>query len=209
MVRLPWSPHKRTPSGTKRLREMCVLPRPRRAAAGIPPSLVQLFVVFPLATNLGVAGLRLGALTPAFVLLFNSVGWSWPAYWWFVMAGEALLLSRALAGHVRGWERGDMRNGWKFCEVRMEGTHVGLIWSRGWLEYTFRSSSGYMRKGRSTAALPLLLPSTLPHLTAAVTPGTDSAMQILCLWWPCCVCCADMRSDEEGSLAREGYASVP
>lgn len=37
------------------------------------PTAVQLFVVFPLVANKGIAGLALGALTPLFVLLFNAV----------------------------------------------------------------------------------------------------------------------------------------
>ncbi|MBQ0724956.1 MAG: hypothetical protein KBT50_07265 [Cycloclasticus sp.] len=38
------------------------------------PSLVQLFIVFPLKANKGVAGLELGLYTPALVLFFN---WVW------------------------------------------------------------------------------------------------------------------------------------
>ena len=44
------------------------------------PSLVQLFVVFPVKTEQGVLGLGLGALTPVFVLLFNAV-WGLTAAW--------------------------------------------------------------------------------------------------------------------------------
>lgn len=39
----------------------------------IGPSLVQLFIVFPLMLNKGLLGLDLGALTPLFVLLFNAI----------------------------------------------------------------------------------------------------------------------------------------
>jgi|TARA_R110002096_G_scaffold183080_8_gene360938 hypothetical protein len=38
------------------------------------PSLVQLFIVFPLKANKGVAGLELGLYTPVLVLFFN---WVW------------------------------------------------------------------------------------------------------------------------------------
>ena len=38
------------------------------------PTLVQLFIVFPLKTNKGVAGLELGLYTPVLVLFFN---WVW------------------------------------------------------------------------------------------------------------------------------------
>ena len=37
------------------------------------PTLIQLFVVFPLKTNAGIAGLELGLLTPMFVIVFNLV----------------------------------------------------------------------------------------------------------------------------------------
>ncbi len=38
------------------------------------PSVVQLFVIFPLKAGKGVAGVELGLLTPLFVLFFN---WVW------------------------------------------------------------------------------------------------------------------------------------
>lgn len=53
--------------------------------AGMAPALVQLLVVFPLATSLGVGGLGLGMLTPLFVILYSTVGWSMPGLWWFDM----------------------------------------------------------------------------------------------------------------------------
>jgi hypothetical protein len=39
----------------------------------IGPSLVQLFVIFPLIAHKGNMGLELGALTPVFVLFYNAV----------------------------------------------------------------------------------------------------------------------------------------
>ena len=45
------------------------------------PSLVQLFVVFPLKANKGVMGLDLGTLTPVLVLIFNAV-WGLMAATW-------------------------------------------------------------------------------------------------------------------------------
>lgn len=65
--------------------------------AGLGPSLVQLFVIFPLSTPFGVGGVGLGAATPVFVLLFNSLGWSLPAYAWFLLlqsgeCGPAMLV---------------------------------------------------------------------------------------------------------------------
>jgi hypothetical protein len=45
------------------------------------PSLMQLFLVFPLQAHKGVLGLQLGALTPVFVLFYNAV-WGVAAGWW-------------------------------------------------------------------------------------------------------------------------------
>lgn len=45
------------------------------------PSLVQLFLVFPIQAQKGVLGLQLGALTPLFVLFYNAV-WGLAAGWW-------------------------------------------------------------------------------------------------------------------------------
>lgn len=45
------------------------------------PSLVQLFLVFPLQARKGALGLELGALTPVFVLFYNAV-WGVVAAWW-------------------------------------------------------------------------------------------------------------------------------
>lgn len=55
---------------------------------GIVPSLVQMFLVFPFSTPFGVGGTGLGALTPVFVLIFNTIGWGIPAYAWFRLAGH-------------------------------------------------------------------------------------------------------------------------
>ena len=57
--------------------------------AGCGPSLVQVLLVFPLTTPYGVGGMGLGALTPVFVFIFNTVGWSIPAYAYFRLNGEA------------------------------------------------------------------------------------------------------------------------
>ena len=45
------------------------------------PSVIQLFVVFPMKANKGILGLELGALTPVLVLVFNAV-WGVVASWW-------------------------------------------------------------------------------------------------------------------------------
>ena len=55
---------------------------------GCVPSLVQMFIVFPVSTPFGLGGVGLGALTPVFVLIFNTIGWGIPAYAWFRLAGE-------------------------------------------------------------------------------------------------------------------------
>ncbi len=44
------------------------------AVLSLFPTAVQLFVVFPLKANKGIAGVELGLLTPVFVLFFN---WVW------------------------------------------------------------------------------------------------------------------------------------
>ncbi|MCF8081372.1 MAG: hypothetical protein K9K88_19010 [Desulfobacterales bacterium] len=44
------------------------------AVLSLFPTVVQLFVVFPLKANKGIAGVELGLLTPVFVLFFN---WVW------------------------------------------------------------------------------------------------------------------------------------
>ena len=48
------------------------------------PSLVQLFVVFPLKAHAGVLGLNLGMLTPVFVLFYNAI-WGVGAGWWLTL----------------------------------------------------------------------------------------------------------------------------
>jgi hypothetical protein len=45
------------------------------------PTLVQLFVVFPMKANKGVMGLDLGLLTPVFVFVFNAI-WGLAAAIW-------------------------------------------------------------------------------------------------------------------------------
>ena len=47
----------------------------------IGPSLVQLFVIFPLIAHKGSMGLQLGTLTPVFVLFYNAV-WGVTASIW-------------------------------------------------------------------------------------------------------------------------------
>ena len=45
------------------------------------PTLIQLFVVFPLKANKGIMGIELGSLTPIFVILFNCVWGITAAFW--------------------------------------------------------------------------------------------------------------------------------
>ena len=54
---------------------------PRGLLVSLPPTLFQLFVVFPAWAGKGVAGLELGLLTPVFVVLYNAV-WGVTASWW-------------------------------------------------------------------------------------------------------------------------------
>ncbi len=53
----------------------------------IGPTLVQLFVVFPLKAQKGAMGLELGALTPLFVVVFNAI-WGWTAAIWLRWTGR-------------------------------------------------------------------------------------------------------------------------
>lgn len=52
------------------------------------PTLVQLFVVFPLKAQKGTMGLDLGTLTPVFVILFNAVWGIVAAYWIDYVSGR-------------------------------------------------------------------------------------------------------------------------
>jgi len=56
----------------------------RGLVLSLGPSLVQLFLVFPLKTKGGVLGLALGALTPLAVLCFNAV-WGLVASFWLTV----------------------------------------------------------------------------------------------------------------------------
>jgi hypothetical protein len=48
---------------------------------GLGPSLVQIFLVFPLKAHKGVGGLELGILTPLLVLFFNAIWGLTTAMW--------------------------------------------------------------------------------------------------------------------------------
>jgi len=64
-----------------------LLPRPkltypsRGIIFSLGPSLVQIFVVFPLKAHKGVGGMELGTLTPLLVLFFNAVWGLVTAVW--------------------------------------------------------------------------------------------------------------------------------
>ena len=51
------------------------------------PTLVQLFVVFPMKAKKGVMGLELGMLTHLFVVVFNAI-WGWTAAIWLRWTGK-------------------------------------------------------------------------------------------------------------------------
>ena len=52
---------------------------------GVAPSVVQCLIVFPVKHDAGMLGMQLGALTPVFVLIFNTV-WGIVTGWLFVKA---------------------------------------------------------------------------------------------------------------------------
>jgi hypothetical protein len=51
------------------------------------PTIVQLFIVFPMKANKGVMGLDLGMLTPLLVFVFNAI-WGLAAAIWLKWAGK-------------------------------------------------------------------------------------------------------------------------
>jgi hypothetical protein len=51
------------------------------------PTLVQLFVVFPMKTNKGMMGVDLGMLTPLLVVVANAI-WGWTTAIWLRWAGK-------------------------------------------------------------------------------------------------------------------------
>ena len=53
------------------------------------PTLVQLFVVFPLKAHKGVMGLDLGSLTPVFVFIFNAI-WGLATAIWLRWVGKGI-----------------------------------------------------------------------------------------------------------------------
>ena len=59
--------------------------------AGLLPAAVQLLLIFPLSGK-GVGGISLGYCMPLFVILFNTVFWSFPAYAWFTLTGQCIPL---------------------------------------------------------------------------------------------------------------------
>jgi hypothetical protein len=51
------------------------------------PTLVQLFIVFPMKAGKGALGLELGMLTPVFVVVVNAI-WGWTAAIWLRGSGK-------------------------------------------------------------------------------------------------------------------------
>jgi hypothetical protein len=56
------------------------------AILSLGPTIVQLFIVFPMKADKGVMGLELGTLTPLFVVFFNLI-WGVTAVWWYRATG--------------------------------------------------------------------------------------------------------------------------
>ncbi len=53
----------------------------------IGPTLVQLFIIFPLRANKGIMGLDLGGMTPLLVVIFNAI-WGITASFWLLLSDE-------------------------------------------------------------------------------------------------------------------------
>jgi len=51
------------------------------------PTLVQLFIVFPMKAKKGMMGVELGLLTPVFVVIFNAI-WGWTTAIWLRWTGK-------------------------------------------------------------------------------------------------------------------------
>ena len=51
------------------------------------PTLVQLFIVFPMKAKKGMMGIDLGLLTPVFVVIFNAI-WGWTTAIWLRWTGK-------------------------------------------------------------------------------------------------------------------------
>jgi hypothetical protein len=51
------------------------------------PTLVQLFIVFPMKAQKGMMGVDLGLLTPVFVVIFNAI-WGWTTAIWLRWTGK-------------------------------------------------------------------------------------------------------------------------
>lgn len=62
---------------------------PRGVVLSLGPTLVQLFVVFPLKAHKGYMGLDLGILTPLFVFVFNAI-WGLTAALWLRWMGRGI-----------------------------------------------------------------------------------------------------------------------
>jgi hypothetical protein len=53
----------------------------------LAPTLMQLFLVFPVMAHKGVLGLQLGYLTPVMVVFYNAI-WGYGAGWWLNWADK-------------------------------------------------------------------------------------------------------------------------
>jgi len=60
---------------------------PRGFIFSLGPTLVQLFVIFPMKANKGMMGIDLGLLTPLCVVVFNAI-WGWTAAIWLRWIGK-------------------------------------------------------------------------------------------------------------------------
>ncbi|MFA5117287.1 MAG: hypothetical protein WC695_00375 [Candidatus Omnitrophota bacterium] len=63
---------------------------PRGIIYSIAPTIVQLFIVFPVQAKKGIMGLELGMLTPLFVIIFNAV-WGISAALWLKVTQDSEL----------------------------------------------------------------------------------------------------------------------
>ncbi len=85
-------------------------PLVRGVIYSLGPTLVQLFIVFPLKDGKGIMGLGLGALTPLMVIFANVIWGVVTSYWLAWIEGRTKILfvpsSMLLAMAIKGGSRG-------------------------------------------------------------------------------------------------------
>ena len=93
--------------------------------AGLLPAAVQLLLIFPLG-GMSIGGVRLGYCMPLFVILFNTIFWSFPAYAWFTATGQVKCFPSAISQWSGVVSHTEIHSIVKFGADRQD-----LIWKTG------------------------------------------------------------------------------